>query len=257
MVELYITQPDKKSVKAKLQEGIYYVGSSQADCQLYLKFPGVSRKHLEMRVKGTSLFIQDLNSANGTLLNNIALTPNNIVAVPPGGIVQIGSVLIRMEGASSAAPAAPQPATPASPEKHVEKTAKQDKILDSDLDEFGKEKIPLLTISGIPDSARPIIQEIKKHAHVELLKRLNLKKLAVAGASDDSLEQKARETIKEIVSQLNINLPSNIKKEVIEQELLNEAIGLGPLEYLLQVEKITEIMVNGPDQVFVEKGGVL
>ncbi len=258
MVELYITQPDKKSVKAKLQEGIYYVGSSQADCQLYLKFPGVSRKHLEMRVKGSSLFIQDLNSANGTLLNNVALTPNNIVAVPPGGIVQIGSVLIRMESSNAAAPAAPQhnsthaePQTPAAPPQ------KKEKILDSDLDEFGKEKIPLLTISGIPDSARPVIQEIKKHAHIELLKRLNLKKLAVAGASDESLEQKARETIKEIVSQLNINLPSNIKKEVIEQELLHEAIGLGPLEYLLKVDKITEIMVNGPDQVFVEKGGVL
>ena len=255
MVELHITQPDKKSVKAKLQDGIYYVGSSQADCQLLLKFPGVSRKHLEMRVKGSSLFIQDLNSANGTVLNNIGLTPNNIVPVPPGGTVQIGSVFIRLAG-EAVQQNAPAPQQSASvPAQNPAEDKKE--LLDSNLDEFGKEKIPVLTISGIPDSARPVIQEIKKHAHAELLKRLNLKKLAVAGASDESLEQKARETINEIVGQLNIQLPSNIKKEVIEQELLHEAIGLGPLEYLLKVDSITEIMVNGPDQVFVEKGGVL
>ena len=255
MVELHITQPDKKSVKAKLQDGIYYVGSSQHDCQLLLKFPGVSRKHLEMRVKGNSLFIQDLNSANGTVLNNVDLTPNNIVPVPPGGTIQMGSVLIRLASEMTQHPQSAPKQDTAAPVQNNNTSKKE--LLDSNLDEFGKEKIPVLTISGIPDSARPIIQEIKKHAHAELLKRLNLKKLAVAGASDESLEQKARETIKEIIAQLNIQLPSNIKKEAIEQELLHEAIGLGPLEYLLQVDAITEIMVNGPDQVFVEKGGVL
>ncbi|MBR1967311.1 MAG: CpaF family protein [Lentisphaeria bacterium] len=203
--------------------------------------------------------MQDLNSANGTLLNGVALTPNNIVAVPVNGEVQLGSIIIKLIGnATSAQPPSPAvKSAPASPSHSAPEKSAQNNLKDTNLDEFGKEKIPLLTISGIPDSARPLIQEIKKHAHVELLKRLNLKKLAVAGASEASLEQKARETIKEIVAQLNIQLPANIKKETLEQELLHEAIGLGPLEYLLSVDTITEIMVNGPDQVYVEKGGVL
>lgn len=262
MLELHIIQPDKNQIKAKLQDGMYFVGSSQADCQLLLKFPGVSRKHLEMRVKGNSLFIKDLNSANGTLLNGVAVTPNNVVAVPPNGTINIGNVLIKLSSAAAAPPSpVPKNSTPqnntADTVSEIKAPPKEPKLKDSNLDEFGKEKIPLLTISGIPDSVRPIIQEIKKHAHAELLKRLNLKKLAVVGASDESLEQKARETIKEIVGQLNVQLPSNIKKDAIEQELLHEAIGLGPLEYLLKVDTITEIMVNGPDQVYVEKGGVL
>jgi pSer/pThr/pTyr-binding forkhead associated (FHA) protein len=171
MVELHITQPDKKSVKAKLQDGIYYVGSSQADCQLLLKFPGVSRKHLEMRVKGSSLFIQDLNSANGTMLNNVDLTPNNIVPVPPGGSIQMGSVLIRLASAET-----PKQTVPAAQQQAAgsvsESPAKKNELLDSNLDEFGKEKIPLLIISGIPDSARPLIQEIKK-PHPIIRVRLN------------------------------------------------------------------------------------
>ena len=70
MIELHIIQPDHQIIKAQLQDGLYYAGSSSSECQLPLKFPGVSRKHLEMRVKNSVLYIKDLDSANGTLLNN-------------------------------------------------------------------------------------------------------------------------------------------------------------------------------------------
>ena len=39
--------------------------------------------------------------------------------------------------------------------------------------------------------------------------------------------------------------------------MVNEAIGLGPLESLIAVDEISEIMVNGPNQIFVEKKGIL
>ena len=58
MLELHIIQPDRQIIKAQLQDGLYYAGSS--DCQLLLKFPGVSRRHLEMRVKNNILYIKDL-----------------------------------------------------------------------------------------------------------------------------------------------------------------------------------------------------
>ena len=43
----------------------------------------------------------------------------------------------------------------------------------------------------------------------------------------------------------------------IERELVHEAIGLGPLEDLIAMPEISEIMVNGPDSVYVETKGVL
>ena len=101
------------------------------------------------------------------------------------------------------------------------------------------------------------MQEIKKHAHAELLKRMNLKKLAVSGVSSDELSQQARTMIREILSQLTIQLPAGLEIGVIEKELFQEAVGLGPLESLIERDDLTEIMVNGPDQVYVEKGGVL
>ncbi|MEI3003314.1 MAG: ATPase, T2SS/T4P/T4SS family [Victivallales bacterium] len=42
-----------------------------------------------------------------------------------------------------------------------------------------------------------------------------------------------------------------------ERELFQEAVGLGPLEALIERDVLTEIMVNGPDQMFVENNGIL
>lgn len=43
--------------------------------------------------------------------------------------------------------------------------------------------------------------------------------------------------------------------EKISEELVNEFLGLGPLKALLEDKDITEIMVNGPRKVYIEKGG--
>ena len=63
--------------------------------------------------------------------------------------------------------------------------------------------------------------------------------------------------VKEILGQLTVKLPAGLNLAILEKELIQEAIGLGPLENLIARDDISEIMVNGPDQVFVEKGGVL
>ena len=120
-----------------------------------------------------------------------------------------------------------------------------------------KGDIPRLDISGIPASLRAVAQEIKKQAHRELLVRLNLKKLALSGISEEELNRKAAEMVKEILGQLSIELPAGLSIKIIEKELIQETIGLGPLENLISRDDITEIMVNAADEVFVENGGVI
>ena len=46
-------------------------------------------------------------------------------------------------------------------------------------------------------------------------------------------------------------------RRALARELVNDMLGLGPLEPLLEDETITDIMVNGPDKVFVERRGKL
>jgi pilus assembly protein CpaF len=62
--------------------------------------------------------------------------------------------------------------------------------------------------------------------------------------------------ISEIISDQRVPL-SFTEQEKIKEELLDEVFGLGPLEPLLRDPKISDILVNGKDRVFVEKGGKL
>jgi len=72
--------------------------------------------------------------------------------------------------------------------------------------------------------------------------------------------QKLREEINFIImkhiEQESLNMTSNQKKK-IKEELLDEIIGFGPITTLLADKSVTEIMVNGPNHVYIERGGKL
>jgi len=73
----------------------------------------------------------------------------------------------------------------------------------------------------------------------------------------------SREELQRVVSQLAIDtlqgmrLPAELNRERLIKEVVDEAVGLGPLEDLLADETITEIMVNRYDEVFIERKGRL
>jgi pilus assembly protein CpaF len=69
------------------------------------------------------------------------------------------------------------------------------------------------------------------------------------------LEPNAREILEHLIQGMEIQDRETRQNLVLET--LNLAFGLGPLEPLLQNEEITEIMVNGPRQIYVEKRGLL
>ncbi len=251
MIQLQIKQPNQNSVAAQLNAGAYLVGSA-AECQIRLERPEISGRHAQLVVRQGTLVIMDLGSSNGTMVNGRLLFAHEPCELRPGDQIQVGKALLTFQvvsgtnspvAAASSAPPAKAPSAPVSAAPR--------------LDGQGKERIPVLKISNVPPEARPLLQEIKKHAHKELLVRLNLKKLAVAGITGKELEKKAAEMIREILSQLTVQLPNSVKIEVLERELLQEAIGLGPLEYMLGLDEITEVMVNGPEHVYAEKKGVL
>jgi pilus assembly protein CpaF len=101
------------------------------------------------------------------------------------------------------------------------------------------------------------MRKFKAQIHTELLKRLDLKRL-VGGtntAATKSLQDKVRVTVRAIVDEIREQLPPGISPDSLTREIIQEAIGLGPLDDLLEDNDVTEIMVNGPDKIFVERRG--
>ena len=255
MLELEIQQPGVPTTAARLPAGAYLVGTGK-DCNIRIPRPEISARHAQLIVRDNRLIIMDLGSRNGTEMEDgSTLFPNQPYDIPLGTRIKIGKAVLRVRlvkeenpqvGGEARPPAvsdsapetvAPAPAPPVSREPAVRKA-------DLDVLTPHKQEIPVLRVSGVPARLRPIVQEIKKHAHAELLKRMNLKKLAVSGVSSDELSQQARTMIREILSQLTIQLPAGLEIGVIEKELFQEAVGLGPLESLIERDDLTEIMVN-------------
>ncbi len=97
-------------------------------------------------------------------------------------------------------------------------------------------------------------QELKGVIHHKLVDQLDLTKLS-ANASDEvrtQVHQIVTALCDEADSLLNFN-----ERQRLVQEILDETFGLGPLEPLLGDPQISDILINGSQQIYVEKGGQL
>jgi pilus assembly protein CpaF len=103
------------------------------------------------------------------------------------------------------------------------------------------------------------MREIQNQIHSELIQRLDLKRMTASRIGTSELQQKARETIRTIITEVRRNqkLPVGIDPARLEKEIYDEAMRLGPLEDFVADDAITEVMVNGPNQVYVERHGRL
>ncbi|QLY25594.1 ATPase, T2SS/T4P/T4SS family [Bdellovibrio sp. KM01] len=98
---------------------------------------------------------------------------------------------------------------------------------------------------------------MKIRVHNELIRTVDLKKL-LTDTKDENKEKEVREkTKREITVIVDKEAPelSRDERSKIIKEVLEEALGLGPLEDLLADPAVTEIMVNGHKKIFVEKSG--
>ena len=119
------------------------------------------------------------------------------------------------------------PATPAMPERHVESAS--DKAL--------------AYWAGI--------------VHEQLLYQMDLRRKDVGRMSDNELREESLALIRSIIESLDDQLPEDLDQAALEDNVLNESVGLGPLEQFLADEDVTEIMVNSHEEIFVEKNGRL
>src|SRR5665213_4122296 len=97
-------------------------------------------------------------------------------------------------------------------------------------------------------------EKFKAEAHRVLISQLDLEKLSRVNSTQ--ARQAVAGMVNEIIGSQRVPLSFD-EQERIQADLLDEVFGLGPLEPLLRDAKISDILVNGKDQVFIERGGVL
>ncbi|MFZ9395704.1 MAG: CpaF family protein, partial [Erythrobacter sp.] len=98
------------------------------------------------------------------------------------------------------------------------------------------------------------IHKIKEQVLPRLLERVDPE--AAATLTKDELSEEFRPIIMEVLAELKVTL-NRREQFALEKVLIDELLGFGPLEELLNDPDISDIMVNGPQQTYVEKKGKL
>jgi pilus assembly protein CpaF len=110
---------------------------------------------------------------------------------------------------------------------------------------------------GVADQSQGFeasVHKIKEQVLPRLLERVDPE--AAATLSKDELAEEFRPIITEVLAELKLNL-NRREQFALEKVLVDELLGFGPLEELLADPDISDIMVNGPEQTYVEKKGKL
>ena len=116
-------------------------------------------------------------------------------------------------------------------------------------------KVPAApTVDPKERKRREKLDQVKAELHTRLLDQLNL--AALDRATDQDLRSEIDAIAAEALQEMAVVLTREERMR-LGQELLDEVKGLGPLEPLLRDDDVNDILVNGPDQVFVERAGRL
>ncbi|AAV96325.1 CpaF family protein [Ruegeria pomeroyi] len=98
------------------------------------------------------------------------------------------------------------------------------------------------------------LSELKIELHRDLLENLNLS--ALEHAAEAELRAEITAITSEVLETKGVVLNREDRMQ-LNKELYDEVTGLGPLETLLQDDTVNDILVNGPQQIFVERAGKL
>jgi pilus assembly protein CpaF len=223
-----------------LEDGITFIGRDSG-CAIRLDFPDVSERHALLSVSDGKAILKDLNSSNGTLVNGVYI--DDEVQLNDSKVIQIGSSMFRISNSD------PDDETSGiytdfSDDESVPEEASEE----FDEEDADKEN---------DDPFRELRRDVQSQVQRELLKRMDMKKLTIQGVDKEGLEENAREKIRQIIDEVVMNgrLPEGIDALRLEEDVFNEAMRLGPLEELLADDSISEIMVNGPSKVYIERSG--
>ncbi|SJZ44516.1 CpaF family protein [Selenihalanaerobacter shriftii] len=101
-------------------------------------------------------------------------------------------------------------------------------------------------------------RELKTKIHNYLINELDLDILSDTdeGEANEQLREEIKESAAEVIEAEDMHISPGDKQRVVK-EIIDEIIGFGPINGVLNDPDVSEVMVNGPDQIYVEKDGKL
>jgi pilus assembly protein CpaF len=210
----------------------------------------VANVHAELEQTDKGLFIIDKSDGLGVLVNNGKIS--HYGPLRSSDVMEIGNYQLKVGMVKDAKP----------PKEWTETTQIN---INVETEHDGQAQF-LKTMIGVRphDTIRSneIVQREQRYMwrnriHQEILRQMDLRRTDVGSMTEDELRSSVEVLIEEAVSGMAAQLPKELDLKRLKKEVLDEAVGLGPLEDLIAEKAVTEIMVNRYDDIYVEESGRL
>ena len=284
MFEFYYQTGSSRRKLHKAQGDYCTVGSAR-DNDFVVNHRAVSKRHAELRVVDGSVYIYDSGSASGTWVNRERVREL-------GPLTELDEILIGethfwirrvVVATATRAPDSGLAQGYKATEKEMAVSNKSGDVNQNE-DSHGSAKLVCnnsknsgensakspdcespdcesdVVLSERQESAAAVDVELQywgRIIHEQLISEMDLRRKDVGRMSDQQLREEVNILIERVLENLKTQFPESLPVEILKTNVLNEAVGLGPLEKFLEDESITEIMVNNYQQIFLERNGKL
>ncbi|HOX45232.1 MAG TPA: ATPase, T2SS/T4P/T4SS family [Myxococcota bacterium] len=287
MLSISINEKGGAAKRRDFQKDEITIGRIQGN-DIVLPRGNISKKHARIVARDGKMVILDLKSTNGTFVNGKRISAPQVVR--PSDKIAVGDFIVQVlePGAAGEAEA---------DEGAEERPARGGRAgEETDAPDFTDEAEPLEEDEGTsaegtdqkpqprPPKATPkpaappppeekpqVVQvkardpkvekysELQREVHQRLIEYLDLRRMDIEQLNDEELWNQTERAIRDIIVQMenDVEIPDWVDRERLVNDVLNEALGLGPLEEFLADPTISEIMVNHSKQIYIERAGKL
>lgn len=238
----------------------------------------VSKYHSRIVAKDGKFIIVDMKSTNGTFVNGKKIAAPQVLK--PTDQVYIGDYILNVEALEDEGPVMTRAGQPEEeyddeqgeePYEDEEGAYEEDEPYEEEEEEEAPPPAP--APKGMPASLASALAKnkrkvdprqerytrLQKEIHDRLIEYLDLRRMDMDRLGDDELWRRTEKAIRDIIDQMEADgeLPEDVDREELLTDVINEALGLGPLEAFLASDDISEIMVNHANQIYIERKGKL
>jgi pilus assembly protein CpaF len=274
MLQLEIKHADGQTQQMQVPDGAVIGKASQ--CEVRLQSWRIGKEHARLHQTSAGILIEDLGQFGGTTVNGQhieghhgPLTLKDTIQIGPYAITVSaldGKDMVQAASAQSRSNTAGERnrmATQALAQSR-ENAERVQQALEKQAQEAGnsdQEKPASNTGFALviaPDPQRKQEQfEWRQRLHAQLIETMDLRRHDIHGMEDHVLREHTEKLVKQLIEKNEADIPKHLDRKALLQQVLHEAIGLGPLEELLADDSVSEIMVNRFDEIYIERGGRL
>ena len=233
-----------RSISLDGEKSSWLIGRDPS-CDIVLKASQISRRHAVISLEDGEFFIEDCNSSLGVFVNESKISEKTKIAV--GNLIRLCSyeLLLSFEDV----------------EEEESPDESEQTVMISDIQKFrgaffnqGRFQSEYKSVNLLYTDE---MMKLKKRIHEKILSEMNLPAIHVRDLAKAETRVRLDRVLTRVMREFWHEIPRNISPEIFKEGIVDELINYGPISPLLRADDITEVMINGPDLIFVEHEGKL